>query len=582
MYRIWRSPYSEFGKFTLVPNDLHDETVTAVQVYTDEVLKGIAESGFNGIWVHGLLHNLVTAEEFPEFGRNSATHLKNMRELIKRGAAYGIKVFIYMQPPRAIQVADEVFWKNHADVAGQEEDIEGEPGQVIRVRAICTSTSKVKNYLKNAAASLAESLPGLGGVIMITASEYPAHCVSRRGRVLGALGEISYAPVECPRCAERKPEDIVSEVITLIRDGIRSVSKDMAIIAWNWSWSFYVDIPCAEIIRKLPKDVILMADFERGGFKDVLGHKQHKIDEYSIGYAGPSGQFKASFELARDLGLSCMAKLQFGTTHELATVPNLPVLGNLFQKADFLRKNNLAGFMGCWNFGNMITANTAGFNYFLSKACPDDKNMALQTFAEQYFPGCRSDRVAAAWDNFADAMNSYPICIPYLYAGPTNYAIKMTPRPEPLDGKSAGRSWLLDERGDDVSGAIADFSLDEIIEGFKLLSEKWRAGVTLLSTGLNGVSDKHAEEELANAEVCRAAFRSTYNVFRTYKLRKEWNPGKLSEYLKYAADELENVKRALPYIEKDKRLGYHSEAQGYMFDAASVKAKIKALEQQLS
>ena len=380
---------------------------------------------------------------------------------------------------------------------------------------------------------------------MITASEFPAHCVARRGRVLGAFGEISYVPVECPRCAQRKPEDIVSEVIALIRDGIRSVSNDLAIIAWNWSWSFYVDIPCAEIIRKLPEDVILMADFERGGFKDVLGHKQHKIDEYSIGYAGPSEQFQASFELARELGLSCMAKLQFGTTHELATVPNLPVLGNLFRKADFLRKNNLAGFMGCWNFGNMITANTAGFNYFLSKECPDDKNLALQAFAERYFPGCRPDRVVAAWDNFADAMNSYPLCIPYLYAGPTNYALAMTPRPEPLSGKSAGRSWLLDERGDDVSGAIADFSLDEIMEGFKLLSEKWRAGTVLLSTGLNGVSDKHAEEELANAEACRAAFRSTYNVFRTYKLRKEWNRDKLPEYLKYAADELENVKRVL-------------------------------------
>ena len=140
MYKIWRSPYSEFGKFTLVPNDLHDETVTAVQVYTGEVLKSIAGSGFNGIWVHGLLHNLVTADEFPEFGRNSAVHLKNMRELIKRGAEYGIKVFIYMQPPRAIQVSDEAFWKNHADVAGQEEELQGEPGQVIRVRSICTST----------------------------------------------------------------------------------------------------------------------------------------------------------------------------------------------------------------------------------------------------------------------------------------------------------------------------------------------------------------------------------------------------------------------------------------------------------
>ncbi len=142
MYKIWRSPYSEFGKFTVIPNDLHDETVTAAQVYTDEVLKGIAESGFNGIWVHGLLHNMVAADEFPEFGRNSEVHLKNMRELIKRSAEYGIKVFIFMQPPRALLVSDEAFWKNHADVAGQEEILPGEPGEIVKVRSICTSTLK--------------------------------------------------------------------------------------------------------------------------------------------------------------------------------------------------------------------------------------------------------------------------------------------------------------------------------------------------------------------------------------------------------------------------------------------------------
>ena len=237
--------------------------------------------------------------------------------------------------------------------------------------------------------------------------------------------------------------------------------------------------------------------------------------------------------------------------------------------------------MGCWNFGNMITANSAGFNYFLGKECPDDMNAALHSFAAWYFPECDRGKVVAAWEKFADAMNSFPFCIPYLYFGPTNYAIALIPRPGPLAGKSVGRSHLLDKRGDDLSGAIAEFSLDEIIEGFKILSEKWRDGAALLNAGLNMVDNRHAREELANAEVCAGAFRSTYNIFCTYKLRKAWNADKLPEYLKCVADELANVKRALPFIEKDKRFGYHSEAHGYMFDAAAVKEKIKALEDQL-
>ncbi|MFA7229820.1 MAG: hypothetical protein WC071_00985, partial [Victivallaceae bacterium] len=107
MIKIWRSPYSEFGKFSRIPNDLQDETITADNVYTDAVLSGIATSGFNGIWLHGLLHNLVQATEFPEFGQNSAIHLEKLRNLIKRAAKHGIKIYLYMQPPRAIPVENE-------------------------------------------------------------------------------------------------------------------------------------------------------------------------------------------------------------------------------------------------------------------------------------------------------------------------------------------------------------------------------------------------------------------------------------------------------------------------------------------
>jgi hypothetical protein len=578
MIKIWRSPYSAFGESSKNPNDLLDETVTADAVYTDDVLAGIAQSGFNGIWVHGLLHHLVSEDLFPELGLNATIHQEKLGMLIERAAKYAIKVYIYMQPPRALPVANHQFWDNHAEVAGQIEEIPGDDdAEAFKVQSMCTSTPQVKQYLKTATGKLAAALPGLGGVILITASEYPAHCVARRGRVLGAFGEIEYMPVDCPRCAERQPEDIVAEVITLVRDGIRTVSESMEIIAWNWSWSFYVDAPCEEVISQLPKDVILMAGFERGGKKDILGHVDAKVDEYSISYAGPSEQCRESFELAQKHGLRCFAKLQFGTTHELATVPSLPLIGNLFQKTSFIKQQNLAGFMGCWNFGNMITANTAAFNWFLDPQTPVDAAVALPSFAERYFTGGDRDKVVAAWKIFAEAMNSYPFCIPYLYAGPTNYALGFISHPEPLTGKSAGRSWLMDERGDDLSGAIADFSLDEIIAGFELVAAKWRDGVELLKLALTGLDNEHATAEVANAEVCGGAFRSTWNLFRFYKLRLDWDETKLPAYKQISEDELDNLKQVLPYVEQDKRFGYHSEAHDYMFNAEMIKKKITAL-----
>ena len=44
-----------------------------------------------------------------------------------------------------------------------------------------------------------------------------------------------------------------------------------------------------------------------------------------------------------------------------------------------------------------------------------------------------------------------------------------------------------------------------------------------------------------------------------------------------ASAELENVSKALPLVEKDPRLGYHQEAQCYMYNSKSIQAKIREL-----
>jgi hypothetical protein len=385
------------------------------------------------------------------------------------------------------------------------------------------------------------------------------------------------------RCKERKPEDVVVELIGLVRDGIRSVSESQEVIAWNWSWSVFAEDSFKKIISRLPKDVILLVDFERGGKKDILGHKDHKIDEYSISYAGPSERFKESYELAKECGLRTMAKLQFGTTHELADVVSLPLMGNIFEKADFIRRNQLAGFMGCWNFGNMLSANTAGFNYFLADECPKDEDRALKSFAEKYFPRADAVKIVEAWNIFDFGMNSYPFGVQYLYASPTNFTLSYTSiaAPGPLTGKSAGRSWLLDERGDDLSGAINEFTLDDIISGLDQLSTEWRKGVDLFEEAMEGVDDEAALDEFGNAVVCGAVWHSTSNSFKFYKLRLDWSDEKLAEFENIAADELDNLRKVLPFVKRDSRQGYHSEAHGYMFNAEMIGKKIAVLEKLL-
>ena len=51
----------------------------------------------------------------------------------------------------------------------------------------------------------------------------------------------------------------------------------------------------------------------------------------------------------------------------------------------------------------------------------------------------------------------------------------------------------------------------------------------------------------------------------------------LPEYQAIVRDELENLQAVLPILKRDQRFGYHIEAHGYQYDAATVAAKIETL-----
>jgi len=492
-----------------------------------------------------------------------------------------------MQPPRTINVNNREFWDRHPDVAGQEEDTGDfkHPEATVKVRSLCTSTAPVRLWLKNAARQLVEDVPGLGGLILITASELPAHCYSHRQK------DDPRWRIECPNCRTHNPADIVVEIINSIRDGIREVSATTAIIAWNWSWTMWgIAPPCREIIDRLPADVILMADFERGGYKDLWRRPRHLIDEYCLAYAGPSELCRSVFDAAQKHGMRTMSKLQLGTTHELASVVSLPLLTNIFKKASYHKHSESAGFMGCWNFGNQISANTAAFNYFLSSACPDDEAEALRSFGAKYFPGCDAALLARSWQQFDRAMDYYPFSIPFVYNGPMNYTLAFGQIyvAGKLNGRPVGPSHLIVPRGDDLAGAFdyaasghkeTDvFSLDEIIVRLEKLAAAWAEAVEMLTAALATCSDTKARDEAGNAAICGAVWHSTANTFKIFRLRRNWDDSMRSEFMKIARDELAVLRKVLPHVERDPRQGYHAEAHGYMFDAQSIKDKILALE----
>ncbi|MFA6930542.1 MAG: hypothetical protein WCT05_09450 [Lentisphaeria bacterium] len=588
-FRIWRSPYTRFGGLnSLCPDDCSDETMTAVDTYTDQQLQKIAENGFNAIWVHGVTANLIQHELFPEFGHHAHKHMERLQELIRHAARFGLKVFLYYQPVRSVAAANYSFWKHHADCRGQkematEQVLEENRDQEIEMYCLCTSVPRVKQWVQAGASQIAAQLPGLGGVLLITGSEYPGHCYSHR--VKRNPGE--WTPlIECPRCQEREPWEVAAELIKLVYTGIREHSQSMEIIAWNWGWTNWLPAPCRPMLELLPRDVILMACCERGGTFDFAERPAHPINEYSLIYAGPSEVCQKTLQSAQELGMRSMVKLQLGTTHELGTVLNLPMLNSIFQKASWLRKHPDIGFMGCWNFGNFSSANTFAFNYFLRAETTDDKKAALSAFAESYFPGCKSSLMLRAWDMFSEASKHFPFAIPFMYRGVQTHALSYREifRPGALTGQPVGCSYLhTPDRGDDLSGSVCmaphEFSLNELIAALGKLTVLWQAGTRLFAEALPESSHFHLE--LGNAIVVGCIWQSTENAYKAYRLRQHWSATHQIELRHIILSELAAVQTALPWVERDRRLGWHGEAHQRMFDPESMQQKVEFLQEQL-
>ena len=567
-FRIWRSSDSDFYK---------DETLHAAEVYTSDSLRKIADAGFNAVWIRGILRDIAPTRVFPELGRNSAVHIRSLRTVIRRGDRVGIRLFLYLQEPMGMP-PEAAFWKRHPETKGITR-LETFAGPM---STMCTSEPQVTAFLRKAAGTLSKRLPGLAGAILITASEYMSHCYSHYpvNPEITFLPDTPKGPLGCPRCARRHPREIVREIIENVHNGFGDAGNGAKVIAWNWSWNVYEKDPQARIINSLPRDVTVQAGFERGDTKVILG-KLRTIDEYALSFAGPSRRFLESCKTARGNGMKVMAKLQIGATHELATVPNLPLIGSLYEKVRAMRKHKISSFMGCWNFGNMLTANTAAFNRFLTTKRLPSRRQALVAFARDYFPGCNAQQVAEAWETFGGAMDSYPFCVPFMYHGPLNYAVAHPIEPGPLDKRPVGPSWLPAERGDELKESFGCYRLSEIIKGLGILTRTWWKGVETFEGALAACKAPAAREEINTARMCGHCFQSGWNLYRAYRLRRNWKASRLKAMLAIMRNERGHLADAAAIAQADKRMGFHIEPQLQMFNASSIRRKLRKLDAHL-
>ena len=90
--------------------------------------------------------------------------------------------------------------------------------------------------------------------------------------------------------------------------------------------------------------------------------------------------------------------------------------------------------------------------------------------------------------------------------------------------------------------------------------------------------NKNANKEIATAVIAGCSFRSTYNVYRWYRLRRRKTKTALGTSERVIViDEIENLKNALLYLKNNHEFGYHEESKWRVYDETTINKKIQNL-----
>ena len=486
----------------------------------DEQLIAYQNLGVNGLWMQGVLSQLAYYPFDPKLSEGYEKRVEKMQAMVERLKKFGLKLFLYINEPRFMPLS---FFEKHPELRGH---VRGDAA------SLCTSTEVVQNYIKDSIESICRAVPDIGGFFTITRSENHTNCYSHSG---GDRGECN-----CPRCKNRTPGDVIGELMGCIVEGAHRVSDKIKIFAWNWSWSEFSE----EIIRKLPKEVVLFSNSEKA-IPFTIGGISGTVSDYSMSIVGPGEPAKLDWKIAKECGLEVGAKVQINTTWEASTTPAIPVSPLVEQHMEGIQKEGVRHVMLSWTLGGYPSTNiAAAAKYFFEKYERDDFDPELYEAEKQ----------------FSIAFKEFPFHKDLLYTGPQN----------------AGPSVLLYEKNTGYQATMTCFPYDHIMawsayfypfdvmeNQFKLLTEKWEIGLNMLKE-----DDERETAIMAHAAYC--LFKSSYNLIRFVRARDD---ERYADAVEAAKGELVIAKKMLSLMNKNASIGYEA-ANHYYFSRGQVVEKI--------
>ena len=503
--------------------------------YPDGFLARLAASGVNAVWLQGVLQKLAPFSWDPQRSRDFETRLRNLQRLARRAAKRGVRIYLYLNEPRALPNS---FFDRHAELKGV---TQGE------FSTLCTSRPEVQQYLSESAAAICRAVPELGGFFTITASENLTNCWSH-GAGRG-----------CPRCAKRPPGEVIAEVNAAVWRGIRDAGSDARLLAWDWGWA---DSWAEDAINRLPEGISLMSVSEwslpirRGGVEAAVG-------EYSISAIGPGPRARRHWQAAQKRGLNVVAKIQAGNTWELSAVPYIPALRNVAQHARNLREAGIKDVMLGWTLGGYPSPNIEVVDDLLTNQGRSIDG-ALQATARRRFGDKHAPKILKTWNEVSAAFSEFPYHIGVVYNAP----MQLGPANLLWEKSTGYRASMVGFPYDDLEHWRSVYPADvfiaqmkKVASGFTAALEKW--------TGRSYPDEVRRELNVIQAAAIH--FQSTANQARFVQLRDSLNSAKRPEeaapqiltLANVLAEEITLAKQLHEIQSRDARIAFEASNQYY-------------------
>lgn len=549
--RITRGFFSPTNR----PPKYGDELLDDIDYYPENYLNRLAHNGTNGIWIYTSFSQLIHSPYLPPKDDGCEKRMQKLSGIVERCKRYGIKVYIFAIEPIGF-FKDES--KGHEDMLGAD--------PIYGFHPMCPRAEKTRAHVIYCLENIFRSIPDLGGFITIPAGERPTTCAS--------VGTYK----TCPRCSKYTRGENLAYSVDLIKEGLRHAGTGAEFISWTYGHRYWDDNDIAEYIRNTPTDIVIMQNFEDRGIDTQLGKPRIAFD-YWLSYPGPSDMFTLSADEAKKHGNPAYAKMQVCSSHEIATVPYIPVPGILFDKYKKARELGVTGIMECWYFGNypsLMNRASTELSYIDDLS---DKTSFLTELASRLYGKSRAKQIADAWIAFEEGYRNYPTNIMFSYYGPMHDGVVWDLAPIPVN-MSLPRSWQLTDPpdGDRIGECLFNgHTIDEAITLSERMCYAWDRGLDLLPFS-------EGDEHISCAEAIGILFRSGKNILEFYKLRNILGTGADDPYA--TVDKMENIvkeeiahsQRMIELCSSDPRLGYHSESEGFKFFPDKLRSRINKLE----